>query len=244
MNSAPVKIVHMLAHAYWGIAQVLFVLPFSDSRERDRRLVVWSRKLLAILAVECRVVGSPPAPGQGALLTANHVSWLDIHALHTLLPARFISKSEVRGWPLIGRLAKSIGTLFIERAKRADAHRINQEVVASLTAGECVAFFPEGTSTDGCQLLPFYAALFQPAVDAAVPVVPVALRYLTPAGKPCDAAAYCGDLSFGQSLLRIAREKALIVELRFLPVIDPTGHHRRDLARRAEAAVREALGIA
>ena len=82
----------------------------------------------------------------------------------------------------------------------------------------------------------------QPAVDAAVPIQPVALRYFTPTGATCDAAAYYGDMSFGQSLMRIARLEGLIVEVRFLPVIDPAGLDRRDLARRAEAAVRQGLG--
>jgi len=242
VNTAPVKLARLIAHVYWAIVQILFILPFTDTPDRDRRLVGWSRKLLAILRVERRVAGALPASGQGMLLVANHVSWLDIHSLHALLPARFISKAEVRGWPLIGRLAKSIGTLFIIRERRSDARRINQEMVAYLAAGECVAFFPEGTSTDGRDLLPFYPSLFQPAVDAAVPIQPVALRYFTPTGATCDAAAYYGDMSFGQSLMRIARLEGLIVEVRFLPVIDPAGLDRRDLARRAEAAVRQGLG--
>lgn len=241
LNSAPVKIARLLAHIYWGIFQALLVLPIS--KDLEPRRLRWSKRLLAILRIECRVVGQLPAPGQGVVLASNHISWLDIYALLALLPTRFISKAEVRGWPLVGRLAKAVGTLFIERNKRSDTHRINQEMAAHLRAGECLAFFPEGTTTDGGRLLPFYPSLFQPAVDAGAPVVPVTLRYLNPQGEPCTDAAYHGDMSLGASLMNIARLRGLQVEIRFLPAIDANGYHRRELAQHCEAAIRADLGF-
>ena len=111
------------------------------------------------------------------LVVANHVSWLDIFALHAVGPVRFIAKAEIERWPVLGGLVRGVGTLFIERARRHDTHRVNQEIARALAAGDIVAVFPEGTTTDGTALLPFKGSLLQPIIDAQGHVQPVAIRY-------------------------------------------------------------------
>jgi 1-acyl-sn-glycerol-3-phosphate acyltransferase len=125
---------------------------------------------------------------------SNHISWLDILVLHGAQYCRFVSKSEVRRWPLVGALATGGGTLYIERASRRDAMRVVHQMAASLQAGDIVAVFPEGTTTDGVDLLPFHANLIQAAVAVDAPVQPVGLQFLdTETGAHSRSAAYIDD---------------------------------------------------
>lgn len=237
------KILRTASHLLAGTLTVLFVFPRLDRPQRSRRVTRWAGKFMALLGIRVRVLGTPPDLSQGGvLLAANHVSWLDIHLLHSLLPARFVSKAEVRGWPLIGWLAEAAGTVFLVREKKSDAMRVNRVMAEHLRMGDCLALFPEGTTSDGGEVLPFYPSLFQPAVESGTPVWPVRIRYLTPDGLRCEAAAYYAGISMGASFLRIARLKGLEAEVRFLPPIASTGLARRDLAQRTEAAIRAANG--
>lgn len=239
------RVAWVFLHLAVGVLTALLLFPMLDRERRDRRVQRWATRLLAILGVRVSSHGRPPAAGQGALLVANHVSWLDIHLIHSRLPARFVAKAEVRGWPLIGWLAEHAGgTLFLERSRKRDARRVSRHMVERLRGGECLAVFPEGTTSSGAQLLPFYPSLFQPAIEAGVPVWPVLVRYLTRDGTPCRQTPYFGDMSLLRSLLRIAANPGVDAELRFLEPLTTAAGQRRDLAARAEAAIRDALAAA
>ncbi|MGQ9862746.1 MAG: lysophospholipid acyltransferase family protein, partial [Thiobacillaceae bacterium] len=219
-----------------GALTILLLFPFLKPDERDRRVVAWARKLLDSVRVRVTVRGRPPAVrGEGALIVANHVSWLDIHVLHSLLPSRFVSKAEVRDWPLIGWMAGRAGTLYLERAKKSDARRVNEEMAALLRDGACLALFPEGTTTDGTRLLPFYPSLLQPAVVAGARVWPAVIRYRHGDGRINLDAAYHDDISLWQSLRRVLAQDEILAEVTFLPPIASVGLHRRELAGRAES---------
>jgi len=236
------RLIRLGLHILAGALTILLLFPFLQPDERGRRVVVWARKLLAIVRVRVQVRGRPPAVrGEGALIVANHVSWLDIHVLHSVLPSRFVSKAEVRDWPLIGWMAERAGTLYLERSKKSDARRVNEAMASLLRAGECLALFPEGTTTDGTRLLPFYPSLLQPAVVAGARVWPAVIRYRHADGRINRQAAYHDDISLWQSLRRILRQEAIFAEVTFLPPIASAGLHRRELARRAEAAIRAHL---
>jgi len=227
-------------HILGGALTLLWVFPRLDEAAKERRIMDWAIHMLRIMGVMVEVRGPlPDTGGRGAVLAANHISWLDIHVLHSLLPVRFISKAEVQGWPVIGWLAQEVGTVFLVREKKSDAARVNQLMTAHLEAGDMLTFFPEGTTSDGRDVAPFYPSLFQPAVDAGAAVWPVRLRYVDEAGEPCGTAAYYGDMTLGQSLMRVARAKQVRVRVEFLPPIaHAPGRHRRDLARLCEAAIR------
>jgi 1-acyl-sn-glycerol-3-phosphate acyltransferase len=173
---------------------------------------------------------------------ANHISWLDIFVIQAAQRVHFVSKSEIRDWPLAGWLARKVGTLFIERSKRSDTARINLEMRAVLERGGWVAVFPEGTSSDGRQLRRFLPSLLQPAVDLGVPVAPAALRYRRPDGSHCDAANYIDRMSLGESLWRVTGEAEIRAELAFGAV--QTGSDRRNLALAAQTEVARLLGVA
>ncbi len=236
------RLLRLGLHLLAGALTILLLFPWLEPDERGRRVVAWARRLLAIARVQVAVEGRAPAVrGEGALIVANHVSWLDIHVLHSLLPSRFVSKAEVRDWPLIGWMAARAGTLYLERRRKTDARRVNEEMAALLRAGQCLALFPEGTTTDGTRVLPFYASLLQPAVAAGARVWPVAIRYRHPDGRLCLEAAYHGPISLGQSLRRILSQNGIVAQVSFLPPIAAVGLHRRELAARAEAAIRARL---
>jgi 1-acyl-sn-glycerol-3-phosphate acyltransferase len=137
------------------------------------------------------------------MLVSNHFSWLDIPVLHAARYCRFISKSDVQGWPLIGALATAAGTLYIERSSRRDAMRMVRALHESLEQGEVLAVFPEGTTGNGRELLPFHANLLQAAVSAQAPVQPVGLRFVDQAtGATSHVASYVGDETLVGSIWR------------------------------------------
>jgi 1-acyl-sn-glycerol-3-phosphate acyltransferase len=208
--------------------------------ERDRSIYHWARRLLSALCVEVRARGHIPAPG-ALLLVANHVSWLDAYALNTVSSARFVAKSEVRGWPIVGVIAARFGTHFLERGRLRAAARAVLALADVLRSRQPVAVFPEGTTSEGDTVLHFYPAMFQAAVLSGARVQPVAIRYRTVDGRPTRAAAYVGDMSILDSVRRLLREPRIIVELAFCAPLDPHGRTRKQLAAAARAAIVAAL---
>ena len=231
----------MVVHLFHGLGTIWFVFPSIDAHARRAHIRRWSRRLLHLMNLDIRMAGALQHPN--VLVVANHVSWLDIFALHAVGPVRFIAKSEIARWPLLGRLVAGVGTLFIERARRHDTHRVNQEVSRALADGDIVAVFPEGTVTDGTTLLPFKGSLLQPIVDAAGAVQPVVIRYRTSDGQVSTIPAYVDDVTFMGSLWRICGARGLVVDLTALPPLTAQGKHRRELARESENAIRSALGL-
>lgn len=184
-----------------------------------------------------------PSLQGGALLVCNHVSWLDIYLIHATRRVYFVSKSEVRGWPLFGWLAEQGGTLFLNRARRVDTARVNQAMGELMQQGQWVTVFPEGTTSDGRGLKRFLPSLLQPAVELGCPIVPAALRYHTLNGRYSAAPAYIDEISMWQSIMRIISEPGLVAELMIGAPFAPD-RHRRELAAHAEAEVAALLGVA
>jgi 1-acyl-sn-glycerol-3-phosphate acyltransferase len=225
-------------HVAEGLATTALVFPWIAKGSREALIRRWSARLLRILRVEARLHGAPPRRGGTLVIVANHISWLDIFVLNTLHPARFIAKAELARWPLVGWLIASVGTLFIDRTRRRDAHKINLHAAAALAGGDVIAIFPEGTTSDGRDVLPFHGSLLQPIVDAQGHLQPVAIRYRTPEGEHTDAPGYVGETTFPTSFWRVVSERSLVVELHLPPAVHASGVHRRALARTAEQTIR------
>jgi 1-acyl-sn-glycerol-3-phosphate acyltransferase len=164
------------------------------------------------------------------LVVANHVSWLDVYLLNALATARFVAKSDVRDWPLVGPIAAAFGTFFIVRGSYRDAARVKNAIADALLRGERVVVFPEGTTTDGTRVSRFYAALLQAAVDTGAPVQPVAIRYVGPDGAYEPAAAFIDDMSFATSLARVLRRPELVAQVHVAPSLPSLHRTRRELA--------------
>ena len=197
---------------------------------RAARLAImglWCRVVLAALGVRLEMEGSlSEGP---TLLVANHVSWLDVLAINALRPCVFVCKSEIAGWPALGWLLERVGTLFLVRGNARSAARTVESAARCLRSGVSVGVFPEGTSSNGDQVLPFSPALFQAALEAGCPVQPLALGYNS------YAAVYAGDTPFGESLLAVAGARDLRVTLSVLPAL--AGADRGDAALRAHELI-------
>lgn len=237
-----VRAARVTLHVLQGIATTALVFPLVGTPGRQRLIRRWSRQLLRMLRVDLCLERQPEGSlPRNLLIVANHVSWLDIFVVHALRPSRFIAKAEVKRWPMLGRLVSGCGTLFIDRSSRRDAHRINQEARDVLAAGDTIAIFPEGTTTDGRSVLPFKSSLLQPIVDARGHVQPIAIRYFDSGGAYNDAPVYAGETSFLDSLWRVLGERSLVVSVRFGPTLATDARHRRELSREAESFIRQAL---
>jgi 1-acyl-sn-glycerol-3-phosphate acyltransferase len=187
----------------------------------------WSRQMLAILGVELLVQGTPPAHGP-LLMVSNHMSWLDILVLNAAHPSRFVSKADVKSWPLLGSLITGAGTLYIERESRRDAMRVVHHMAERLRAGDVLTVFPEGTTGDGRALLPFHANLLQAAIAANAPVLPLALSFVDSVrGGRHDAPLFIGDTTLVASIWTTLCADGVQAQVRYGEAQPPRGRDRR-----------------
>jgi 1-acyl-sn-glycerol-3-phosphate acyltransferase len=228
----------MALHLFWAVALTATVFPWLPERGRLSFKARWSRQLLDVLGVRFQASGTPPRHG---LLVANHISWLDIYAINAAAPTTFLSKDDVLHWPVIGWLAKRVGTLFIERGSRTAALRAKERLVAELRAGCLVGVFPEGTTGFGDHVMPFHAALFQSAIDGGVAIMPTLVRYTDRQGRYSIATAYVGETSLWECVRGIITASGLIVRVAFLPAVETTAADRRHLAHQSHQLISHAL---
>lgn len=206
---------------------------YKDIRNR------WHARTARILALDIETIGSPPA--SPAMVVSNHISWLDIPVLAQALPVTFLSKAEVRSWPLIGWVAAKGGTLFIQRGAKRAADSAIELLQKELALGGNVLIFPEGTTTDGNQLKRFHPRLFAAAQNRQCPVQPVAIRYPGPDQMTHASVPFINNDGFAHSLWKILGEKRIRVILEYAPLITETDLDRRQIADLAHERVRQAL---
>ena len=231
------RLLHALGHALAGWCTIVFEFPRLAPAQREERVVRWARRMLQVLGIELQLRGAPPAHGP-VLLVANHISWLDILVLHAARHCRFVSKSDVEHWPLIGTLATGAGTLYIERESRRHVMRVVHHMAEALRGGDVLAVFPEGTTSDGRALLPFHGNLVQAAISADAPAQPVALSFLDRAtGEPSTAASYVGDETLVGSLWRMLTSPPLVAIVAFGEAQHALGRGRREWASDLREAV-------
>lgn len=221
------KLLRAIVHAAGGWCTIRFRFGGMSPQERAHEVERWSRKMLEILGIALVVQGTPPASGP-LLLIVNHVSWLDILAIHAARHVRFVAKSNIKGWPVIGSLSTGAGTLYIERERRRDAMRLVHHMAEALREGDLIAVFPEGTTSDGRTLLPFHANLLQAAISSGAQVQPAALRFaLSSSGETSYAPAYVDDDTLLDSVWRTLSAPPLTAYLRFGDPQDSRGRERR-----------------
>ncbi len=230
------RTVHALWWAVWGVWVITQRFPKLNPEQRAAQVQLWSQRMLRAFGV--RVQSQGQVWGGPVLRVANHLSWLDILVMNAVAPSRFVSKAEVRQWPLIGTLTVGAGTLLIEREKRRDAMRVVHHMAESLQAGDAVAVFPEGTTSNGEALLPFHANLLQAAVVTDAPVQPWALRYRhARTGEPHHAPLFVGDTTLAASLLSTLLASDLVAEVRLGEPQHCDGRDRRSWAEDLHRAV-------
>ncbi|MFP6559984.1 lysophospholipid acyltransferase family protein [Paraburkholderia sp. B3] len=235
-----VRKTRLLAHLAHGAWTVALRFPRASADERHALNRAWSLKMLALCGMKLVVHNDAARLDAGALVVSNHISWIDIYVINAWRPTPFVSKAEVRNWPLIGWFAKNLDTVFVEREKRSDAKRIMHELAERLTRGELMCVFPEGTTTDGRAVKPFHTNLFQAAVEAGQPVQPICILYEDARGQQSVAPAYIDDVSLKQALDAMLKAAPLTAHVFVGEPIRPEGD-RRKLAAQAQAAVEAAL---
>lgn len=237
------RAVRALAHVLGGLWTIRSEFGRLTPAQCELLVREWSRQMLRIMGVELVVRGTPPARGP-VLLVANHVSWLDILVINAAQPARFVSKADVKHWPVLGALITGVGTLYIERESRRDAMRVVHQMAERLRAHDTIAVFPEGTTGDGRTLLPFHANLFQAAISANAPVLPVALAFVDGAsGQRSDAPLFIGDTSLLASLWSTLRASGLQAVVHYGEPQRFQGRDRRTWAQDMRAEVARLLGL-
>lgn len=190
---------------------------------------------LKIFGGPVTVAGEIP---QSGLLVSNHLSYLDIVVISSVTPTVFVSKAEVRHWPVFGMLARMGGTIFIQRERRLDVGEVNHEIKNALGEGLLVVIFPEGTSSNGETILPFRAALLEPALRGNYQISLACLRYELADGDAKTDVCYWGDHSFFPHLLNLLGKKSIRAKLRF-GKFNRTTDDRKELAQQLHAAVTE-----
>lgn len=231
------RLAAVLRRVWSGWRQIVTEFPRLRPEQREARVQAWALEMLHCLGVQLDVRGQAPLNGP-VLMVANHISWLDILVMHAARHCRFVSKADVKRWPVVGTLATGAGTLYIERSSRRDALRVVHDMAQALRDGDVLAVFPEGTTSNGQAMLPFHANLLQAAISAPAPVLPVALQYLDPAtGATSRAASYVGDESLVGSVWRTLSSGGVRAVVHFGPPETAEGRDRREMARELHATV-------
>ncbi len=237
---AALRLLLLAMHAVLGMlfAPLITERTHGGRRRTNPKITAWWYNRLAdILDVRISVTGHRPL--SHSLLVSNHVSWLDVIVLGGLTSTDFLSKHEVRHWPLIGWLAARAGTLFIRRGT-GEAASVSAQIAQHLRQGGVLTLFPEGTTTDGRKVRPFFSRLFAAALDTATPVVPVALHYHVN-GAFDPLAPYTDQQPLIENLRGLLLRERTEVHVVFGDPIDVAGHTRRTLAHLAHDAIVDAL---
>ncbi|HEV2540635.1 MAG TPA: lysophospholipid acyltransferase family protein [Frateuria sp.] len=236
----------LLLHIVLGIVLCAFILSWNkhrvmvDGREpfAHRMIRWWSTVLMRIFGLRSVRIGQPLR--DPVLFVANHTSWIDIELLHSQRAACFVAKAEIARWPLVGWLAASGGTIFHRRGSNHSLASVMQTMVERLRGGRSVAVFPEGGTGHNGVLKVFHARIFQAALDAPVPVQPVALRFARN-GKRVIDAGFREHENFMGNLLRMLGEAPLDAEVHFLQPVPAMPDARRRMAELSRERIAAAL---
>jgi 1-acyl-sn-glycerol-3-phosphate acyltransferase len=243
----PRVVPRVLAALFVLLSGLLLAASVPVSRGRARAAVRrWFACLVRAFGVRIEVRGEPrfqSTPGRGVLVVSNHVSWLDSLVLDAVQPMAMVAKTDIRGWPVLGKLIAAVGSVFIDRERLTLLPATITALTTALREGLAIGANPEGTTWCGISSGRFRPALFQSALDAGVPVRPVALRYRLPDGGTARAASFVGTEDLVTAMRRVLRLRGLVVEVHMLPEIAPgRAGNRRELAAIAESEVAGALG--
>ena len=238
------KFFRFMARAIWFAVELLgFFAAFlglvlrhrgrPSQAARSRWLQWCARRSLRVFTVQTTFTGVLP---QSGLLVSNHLTYLDILVLVSLVPAVFIAKSDVKGWPVFGWCASLAGTLFVDRTRRSDVGRMNVAIEAALAEGNIVVLFPEGTSWNGSVVLPFKSSLLEPIVGTKYPLTVSGIQYVVADGTVAEDICYWGDMTFLPHLAKLLTKRRVEARVSLASIPQPAAH-RKELALQLHAEV-------
>ena len=232
------KLLRAFLLAYWIL---IIQFPRLSKLQKLQAIQSWSRQTLTVLGVRLDIAPSVEhllRTEMPVLYVSNHVSWVDALIIQAVQPSVFVAKDEVRGWPVLGAIASKCGVIFVKRSSITSTRQMVNEVVRALSNDFCVAGFPEGTTSIGLEVNPFYSNLFEASILADAQVLPIALRYTRAAtGEPCTKTPFIGELSFIRSLHQVISSNGIVATVLTGQPISPIGHTRKTLAQLSQHAV-------
>ena len=218
------------------------VFPHIRPSERDVIIERWCREVLDVLSIRLNLRGeTPPGRVSSVLFVANHVSWMDILVINACRRVRFVAKAEVRQWPLVGWMAARTGTLFLKRTSPHELARVTKSVATFLRRGDCIALFPEGTTTDGTSVQAFRSGLFESAIAAEALIWPVGISYCRFDGSLDADIAFVGSQSFVSSIVNVLTRPATRAQLSFAAPVESSAGDRRKLTAWCQQAIELSL---
>lgn len=225
-----------------GLVLIWFVFSRIKPVQRDEIIERWCREVLNVLAIRLTLHGeTPPGRVSSVLFVANHISWMDILIINACRRVRFVAKAEVRQWPLVGWMAARTGTLFLKRTSPRELARVTKSVATFLRRGDCIALFPEGTTTDGSSVQSFHSGLFESAVTAEALVWPVAIKYERSDGSLDTDIAFVGNQSLVSSIVNVLARPATQARLSFTIPAGSSSGDRRALTAWCRQAIEHSL---
>ncbi len=229
---AAAKLIWFLFECGVIVVNYFFTVAFVPEKARRLARAAWLHRACRrhIKIYGCDVSFSGPVPESG-LLVANHLSYLDILVIASIMPAVFVSKSEVRQWPLIGRLTALAGTVFIQRGRRTHVGPVNREIASAMDDGALVVVFPEGTSSNGEQVLPFRSPLLEPVIRGRQPIAVGFLHYELDDGDARNEVCYWGDHTFFTHAVNLLGKKCRVRATMRFGIFQRKSDDRKELAR-------------
>lgn len=206
---------------------VLVVFPFTTQKRKHKIVKVFARIMFGCIGAKYEIHGKIDENMQNTMIVANHMSWLDTIVLYRLYYLSFIGKMEMKKWFLLRAVLKSGGTIFIDRKKKRDLLKVNDELVERLKKGDCIGVFPEGTTSNGTHILPFKSSVLDAALRAESKIVPVAICYTTPDNRLAKEATLART-SGGEAVTKTLRLKKLIIKVYILDKVDANSFNERN----------------
>ena len=219
------------------IFNYFFTVAFAPSKNKRALRAAWLHRssFRHLKIFNCATTVTGPVPQTG-LLVSNHLSYLDILCISAITPAVFVSKAEVRKWPLFGWLATRAGTVFVERERRTQVGAVNREIESALASGVLVVIFPEGTSTNSEEVLPFRSSLLEPAAGGTQPIAVSYLHYELDDGDAHNEVCYWGDHAFFPHLMHLLGKRRVRATVHF-GTFQRTTADRKEMAKQLREAV-------
>lgn len=246
------RLLRIIVHVLWGVVQAIYYLDNNKKPgEQEQRFVrVWHRQFLKLLHIETRIHGDIH-PGNH-LMVANHISWKDIILLNSIYATRFVAKSEIARWPLVGWLSNKVGTLFVKRGSISDIRRLNEQIAQLMMAGEKVTLFPEGATGEGEEISHLYPGLFQSVIDtqnqaqkdepieAPLGVQPIVIIYKVDE-QLSPHIPYTGNTHILENLWSVLNYEHISADIYFTPLIDSENATRKLLSSRSHQQMQDVL---
>lgn len=229
--------IHILLGVFLTIVSIHKHAPSNSYRSSPKFVMWWHGRIRRILHLHVSVAGDHPI--MPSLIISNHISWIDICVIGEQCQTNFLSKDDVRNWPIIGWLASTSGTFFIKRGA-AQLDKIQAEMAFHIKHDGLLTLFPEGTTTDGTDVRTFFPRLFAVAINNKIKITPVALQYLHN-GQPDPLAPYIGDQSLLDNLIGLLKRKESHVKITFLVPFDASSLNRKQAANQAHEAIRSII---